>query len=235
MPDLRAVNQLRTRLKQNPWTLLVSLPKNDPALAQAALRAGAKGLKVHINVEHFASGTRFGSFEEEKSALAEIVGLAHEYGANVGVVPGANGTFATEAEFAALAQIGIDYFDAYPGDTPAWALTQKHLDVMLAAYHGVDLDEFSTFEELGMTLCEASVLPHEEYGKPLTALDLARYSYLDVVLDVPIIIPSQKKVVPSDTEALIRTGCKGLLIGAIVTGREVESLEAAVKAFAAVS
>lgn len=225
------MNQLRSRLDEHSWTLLVSLPKNDPALARAALRAGARGLKVHINVEHFASGTHFGTLEEERAALTEICGLAKQHGANVGIVPGASGNFASEADFAELAQIGIDYFDAYPSDAPAWTLTQTHLDVMLAAYHGCNFEEFATLEEMGMELCEASILPHEEYGKPLTALDLARYSYLDELLSVPIIVPSQKKVVPADIPALQKTGARGLLIGAIVTGREESTLEAAVRAF----
>ena len=225
------MNYLQKQLNKNDWTLLVSLPQNDPELAKAALRGGAKGLKVHLNVEHFASGTRFGSLEEERESLAEICRIAREHKANVGVVPGANGVFASPDDFEELAKIGIDYFDAYPADAPAWVFDQKHLDIMLAAFHGYDGEEFEEFQELGMTLCEASILPHEEYGKPLTALDLARYASLVNWLDVPVIIPSQKKIEPRDVAALQKTGASGLLIGAIVTGREADSIEEAVRAF----
>lgn len=225
------MNQLRNRLEEHPWTLLVSLPKNDIELARAALGAGAQGLKVHINVEHFASGTKFGSFDEEWKTISNIVHLAAESGASVGIVPGTAAKFATPEEFKSLQAIGVDYFDAYPADAPAWALTQENLDVMLAAFHGGDLEEFATFEDLGMKLCEASIMPHEEYGRPLTAQDLARYSLLDSVLEVPIIVPSQKKIEPRDVPALQRTGARGLLIGAIVTGRTAESIKAAVRSF----
>lgn len=209
----------------------MSLPKNDVELARAALSSGAQGLKVHINVEHFASGTRFGSLEEERDRLIEIVELAREFDASVGVVPGAGGNFASRRDFEELANIGIDYFDAYPADAPAWVFEQENLDIMMAAFHGADLEEFVEFEHLGMTLCEASILPHEEYGKPLSALDLARYSNLASYLDVPIIVPSQKKVEPADIPALQKTGVKGLLIGAIVTGRDAASLERATRGF----
>ncbi len=225
------MNQLFQRLTQNPWTLLVSLPANDPVLAQAALRGGAQGLKVHINVEHFASGTRFGSLEEERQNIARIVEIARESGAHVGIVPGAGGNFASQADFAALGDLGVDYFDAYPADAPAWVFSQNHLDVMLAAFHGANLEEFAEFETLGMTLCEASILAHDDYGKPLSALDLARYANLVDWLDVPVIVPSQKKIEPSDVPALQKTGVNGLLIGAIVTGREAGSIEAAARAF----
>jgi hypothetical protein len=129
------MNQLLQQLQNEPFTLLVSLPRNDVRLAEAALRGGAQGLKVHLNVEHFASGTRFGSFEEEHENIARIVEVASTHHASVGIVPGGS-SFATEEEFQKLAQLGIDFFDAYPSEAPPWTLTQKHLDVMLAAYAG---------------------------------------------------------------------------------------------------
>ena len=226
------MNQLHTQLTQNDWTLLVSLPRNDLELARAALRGGAQGLKVHLNVEHFASGTRFGSWDEERETMAHIVELAREQGASVGVVPGAGGAFASPDDFRGLAQIGVDYFDAYPFDCPAWALEQTDLDVMMAAFHGYDLSEFAGLEKLGMTLCEASILGHDDYGKSLTAHDLARFVALCGALEVPVIVPSQKKVEPQDVIALRKSGARGLLIGAIVTGREAETIEAATRSFA---
>ena len=225
------MNQLHTQLTCNDWTLLVSLPRNDIELARAALRGGAQGLKVHINVEHFASGTRFGSWEQERDVLAQIVEIARDEGASVGVVPGANGNFASPEDFRGLAGIGIDYFDAYPSDCPAWALMQTELDVMMAAFHGYDLAEFAGLQALGMTLCEASILGHDDYGKPLSAGDVAAYAALVKALDVPVIVPSQKKIEPHDVAALRKSGARGLLIGAIVTGRETETIEAAARAF----
>jgi len=231
------MNQLLSQLQNNPFTLLVSLARNDIELAQAALCGGAQGLKVHVNVEHFASGTRFGSWNEERETIRRIVELAREQGASVGVVPGAisatDGRFANEDEFAQMAEVGIDYFDAYPADAPAWTLRQKHLDIMMAAYHGGDVSEIQTLETLGMTLCEASIIPHEEYGQPLNARDLARLSTLSQAIDAPVIVPSQKKLTPHDIDALQHCGARGVLIGAVVTGREADSIEAATRAFAA--
>lgn len=225
------MNQLLQRLQKNDWTLLVSLPRNDIELAKAALRGGANGLKVHINVEHFASGTKFGNFESEREILSQIVQLANDNDASVGVVPGAGGTFATPEEFAGLREIGIDYFDAYPFDCPAWAFVQKDLDIMMAAFNGYDLSEFAEFEYLGMSLCEASFLHHDDYGKALTASDLVKYTALCNRLDAPVIIPSQKKIEARDLPALRKTGAKGVLIGAIVTGREAETIEQATREF----
>lgn len=225
------MNQLKTQLEQSPWTLLVSLASNDVRLAQAALRGGAQGLKIHLNVHHHASGTRFGSWDEEKTEISRIVETARENGASVGVVPGGS-PFATLEEFADMARVGVDYFDAYPADAPAWTLAQAHLDVMLAAYAGGSVDEMLALEALGMSLCEASIVEQDGYGRPLCALDLARYQVLAGRLKSPIIVPSQKAIAVEDVAALKKTGARGLLIGAIVTGREADSIEAAARAFA---
>ncbi len=225
------MNQLRAQLTQNEWTLLASLPANNVELARAALRGGAQGLKVHINVEHFASGTRFGAFAEERDKIARVVELAREEGVNVGVVPGANGVFASPEEFAGLREIGVDYFDAYPFDCPAWALAQRDLDVMIAAFHGMPLDELAHYEGLGMTLCEASLMAHDSYGSPLCARDVATYRALCQTTSVPVIIPSQKKLEARDVPLLRKTGARGVLLGAIVLGREVSSIEEALRAF----
>jgi len=218
---------------QQQFTLLVSLARNDAELARAAMRGGAHGVKVHINVEHFASGTKFGSLEEEHENLARIVEVVREKDGSIGIVPGGN-PFASQDDFAQLSEMGVDYFDAYPADAPAWTLAQKDLDVMLAAFHGAEISTLQKLETLGMTLCEASIMHHDDYGKDLSALDLARYAELAQNLKSPIIIPSQKKIVPRDVEALKATGARALLIGAIVTGRDADSVEAAARAFSKV-
>jgi hypothetical protein len=223
------MNNLLQQLQREDFTLMVSLPRNDVRLAQAAVKGGAQGLKVHLNVEHFASGTHFGSFDEEHENIARIVDAAGNV--PVGVVPGGT-PFATEEEFAALAKIGVDFFDAYPGDAPPWTLSQRHLGRMLAAFEGATAETMRTLEWAGMEMCEASIINHAEYGRDLTVLDVARYRELVNCLDGPVIVPSQKRIVPHDMEALRQAGVKGLLIGAIVTGREADSVQSATRSFA---
>lgn len=225
------MHQLLNQLNTNGFTLLVSLPRNEVALAQAALRGGARGLKVHLNVHHAASGTQFGTFARERDVLAQIAELAKSHGACVGVVPGGV-PFASEEEFAELAEIGIDYFDAYAADAPAWALTQNHLDKMLAAHHGAPVEFVRSLQSLGMQMCEASILPHEQYGQPLRVLDVAAYQQLCQALQTPVIVPTQKKILPSEVGALRDAGVNALLIGAVVTGDQADSIEKATEEFA---
>ena len=67
--------------------LIVSLPRNDRDLARAAIDSGADLLKVHVNVHHRASGTAFGSLQEEMDRLNAILDLH----VPTGLVVGRNG------------------------------------------------------------------------------------------------------------------------------------------------
>ena len=129
----------------------------------------------------------------------------------------------------------MDYFDAYPFDCPAWSLMQRDLSVMIAAHEGMNPGDLRLYEKLGMTLCEASIMAHDSYGTPLNAQDLCAYAALCEATKAPVIVPSQKKLEARDVTALKTTGARGVLLGAIVLGREAQSIEEALRAFAAMS
>jgi len=225
-------------LRRERFTLLVSLPYNHPRLARAAVNGGAEGLKVHINIEHKASGTRFGSFEEERETLEAILS---EVNVPVGIVPGAE-RMASRQDMQALAEIGIDFFDAYAHDMPAWMLSMKDnpMSVMVALHcdHAWDdqkaiLEGLPHVQSARVDMVEASIIPHEGYGKPLCALDLSRYAAIGRCAKVPVIVPTQRVIEPDEVGLIRDCGIAGLLIGAIVTGRSAESIEAAASAYRA--
>lgn len=222
------MNQLLNLLSRPRLTLLVSLPQNSAEMAKAAVAGGAEALKVHLNVHHHASGTDFGSFSEERERLEAILDVAQ--GVPVGIVPGA-ATMPTPEEMDALADMGIDFFDAYSYDMPAWMLGYRGMNRMVAAYHGCTVQEFVALERLGMECLEASIVHHDHYGQPLTVHDLAAYRRLADALNVPIVVPSQKKILPAEVELLQLTRVKALMIGAIVTGKEPSGIEKATREF----
>ena len=57
------------------FVLVVSLPSNNLELAKAALEGGADAVKVHCNVWHRASGHTFGTYEENKAFLKDLIRL----------------------------------------------------------------------------------------------------------------------------------------------------------------
>ncbi len=78
-----------------------------------------------------------------------------------------------------------------------------------------------------------SIVPGAEYGTRLSLRDLLRYSAIARRVDIPVVVPSQRVILPEDVPALVRCGVKGLMIGAVVTGRDKDSICRAIRAFRA--
>ena len=216
-----------------PPKLLVSLPANDPDLAKAARDGGAAALKVHINITHAAAGIHFGSLAEEVAALEAILAL----GLPVGIVPGDAGAMVAPDELAQLAVMGLDFCDMYLGAMPAWMLSAPPLAIM-AAVGSADMPHAERLRSLGemksIDMVEASLIAPDGYGAPLSVADLCDYTTVTRLVGPsrPVIIPTQRRILPEDLPALAATGIRGLLIGAIVTGKDCAAIEAATRRYA---
>jgi len=218
-------------LRGGGFSLLVSLPRNDPEMAQAAIDAGADGLKVHIGLEHFASGLSTGSLDDEEDALRAICGL----GVPVGIVPGVGEGQATREEMLRLAEIGIDFFDLYATDMPAWMLRMEDCPISVMVAFSATCRPWGLVEAVAEqsrpAMIEASIVAHEEYAEALTAADVSEYASIAARAEQPVIVPTQKAVRPDEVAVLKDAGVAGVLIGAIVTGSETASMAEATAAF----
>ena len=213
-------------LSQSKPALIMSLPKNDPALCRAAFEEGADAVKVHINVEHRASGSRFDRLDEERAALEEM--LRHASGP-MGLMIGASlEAAALDADEAA--RMSFDFFSVYAHHMPV--LDPAHSPTWMVACDGsYSCEEVAAMERVGASVLEASIMPGSEYGQPLSMRDLMRYSVLRAHTALPIVVPTQRAVRPEEVRALYHAGMNGLMIGAVVTGQTKDSIRQAVRAF----
>ena len=210
------------------FALIVSLPHNREDLAAAAVEAGADALKVHLNVHHHASGTLFGSWEEEREVISRIVQTA---GVPVGIVPGAQ-TIASDDDMAELAKLGIDFWDTFVHHAPTRLLDRTDMGCMMAVNYQFPLERAPFVSRFGARVIEASIIPPEEYGSALTARDLVSYAVLCEAADpTPVVIPSQRKFTSGDVRHMRKAGARGIVIGAVVTGHDAESLGEATREF----
>jgi hypothetical protein len=220
--------QLLSLLSQRP-RLIVSPPQNSPDLARAAADGGADALKVHLNVTHEASGTRFGSLAEEHAALDRILAV----GLPTGIVPGVASSLPSPADMGELAHMGLDFFDLYAHDMPAWMMDLEGMTRTVALSDATPLAAVPGIEPLGFEMVEAAVVPHSGYGLPLSVADLLTYRQIRAATRLPIIVPTQRAIRPEEVSALVGLDLDAVMIGAIVTGREPASLRAATERFAA--
>ena len=205
--------------------LIMSLPANNPAWCKAAFEAGADAVKVHINVEHRASGTHFGRLSEERPKLEEM--LSHRMGPMGLVLGGSLENAALDAKEAC--QLPFSFHSIYAHHMPAWAIGSVPL--MAACDSTYSLDEIKAMPAVGTDVLEASVIPGGEYGQRLSMRDLVRYRMISQAVSVPVVVPTQRAILPEEVGALIQAGVKGLMIGAVVTGKEEASIARAVAAF----
>ena len=220
------MNDYLQMFSQKKLVLIMSLPRNDPAWCRAAFEAGADAVKVHINVTHRASGTHFGRLEEERPALEEM--LARRSGPMGLVLGGSLEDAALDAREAAA--MPFSFHSVYGHHMPAWALGGG-VPLMAACDGGYSMDEIRAMPAAGADVLEASVIPGGEYGKALSMRDLLLYTSIARAVSIPVVVPTQRAIVPREVETLVRAGVKGLMIGAVVTGKEEKTIAQAVSAF----
>lgn len=221
------MSELVKRISQTPFFLMASLPKNDPEMAKAAEAMGAMAIKVHLNVEHPASKTHFGSFSEENISIEKIVKSVK---IPVGVVPGGE-QFASQDELLRMADMGVDFFDAFARYLPVFLFEMPGIGKMVALGEEYSLPKIGEFHDLGAQIIEATIFNPKVYGTPLFFSDLAAYRTIVKQTTLPVLVPTQKKIRPEEVSLLYQAGCKGIVIGAVVTGNTLESLSLSVRQF----
>lgn len=204
--------------------LIVSLPRNDVALARAAAAAGADLLKVHINVHHRASGTRFGSLDEEEAALEEVLAV----GLPTGLVPG-------EDEMVSPDEVGrlrrFAFLDAYVTRLPLF-LYEAGVPVVPAIPHDYPPEALGSLAALPGEWLEAALVAPEGYGRHPTAGDLVALARLGAAARRRMIVPTQRRVRPDDLPRYFAIPqVWAVMIGAVVTGRTVRGIGRATEAF----
>lgn len=215
------MKRLSEALQRGRMQLFVSLPANDLELAEAALAEGADGLKVHINVGHRASGNEFGPLE----VYEETIGMIRSrFDGPLGIVPGGAPERISREEIQRLPQLGIDFFSVYAFHMPSFLLHAPGLERTFAIDAKSDRKLVEGADAFGITALEASVVPGEEYGTPLNFADLLTYRWLASHAGVPVIVPTQRRIVPEDISALADSGIQALLAGAVVTGNTAEGI-----------
>jgi len=219
------LRKLTEMLKKNNMSLIVSLPYNDMEIAKAAISGGADAIKVHINVEHRASGNKFGSLKENRSFFEA---LAKEFSGPLGIVPGGSFENIHESEMKELEAMGFNYYSVYMKHMPSFMLDLK-MEKTVAGDSNYALEIVRYLKGTTIDAFEASIIPGEEYGTPLSFQDLIKYKSIVETLDIPVIVPSQRKITPGDIPHLAAIGVKAVMIGAIVTGKEPHSIEKVTK------
>src|SRR5699024_7079705 len=83
---------------------------------------GADAIKVHLNVDHRASGNDFGSLEKHYEFFEK---LANEFDGPLGVVPGDSPLKISRTELEELEKMGFNYYSIYMKQMPTFMLDME--------------------------------------------------------------------------------------------------------------
>ena len=214
-------------LTQKKPALIMSLPENNPEFAKIAFDNGADVVKVHVNLHHHASQHQFATFEQEREKLVSILSNAK---GPCGIVAGQN-VEQVRKIYLDIVDLGFEFISLYAHHTPLELLRCNRIKKMIAFDNSYDLEDLSYLAQTGADVFEASVMAPETYGQPLSTRELVTYERICKNTDLPVVIPTQRKIRPDEMEQLMACGISGIMIGAIVTGLNGESIGAAVSAF----
>ncbi|MET3938748.1 hypothetical protein ABIC22_001560 [Paenibacillus sp. PvP094] len=222
------MGKLEEALNGQHMLLVVSLPANDAVLARAAIEEGADALKVHYNVGHRASGNHFGPLDEYIENFREI---RSQFNGPLGVVPSGTLDGTQQEDVARLSGLGFDFYSIYAHHLPSFMLGELGLDKTFAINEHYDPSLVKEAKHYGFTALEASIVPGEEYGTSLSFSDVLRYRRLVMQAELPVLVPSQRRLVQKDVQVLHDTGVKAIMLGAVVAGKTEEQLRKAVNGF----
>ncbi|KPJ68409.1 hypothetical protein AMJ44_06510 [candidate division WOR-1 bacterium DG_54_3] len=208
-------------LNKNKMTLMAALPKNDPELAEAAIKGGADALQLHINVGDF------GDFKSEKEMLSEILALSKH---PVGIVPGAE-KHATQKEMKGMIKMGFDFFSVDIEHIPSFMPQIKDISKVLALGSRFTIDVVLGVGKYGADAVDAAIIPSTGYGKDLMVGDLQNYISIVISAGIPVIIPTQRSIRPSEVAIIADTGAKGLMLTPVVTGTTSKHIQERVQEF----
>jgi hypothetical protein len=195
------MSKLLKMLKEKPLTLIVHLPDNKVELAQAAEAAGAEALMIDQG------------FDEDKILKAVKIPV---------------GLNATEK------LTGKNKYDFV--NFPAEALLEfgklKKIARIAELNESYTLDKLMQVDEKEIDAVDAAIIPLHQFGKELVVGDLQNYIAITLSsAKLPVIIPTQRHIKPSEVAIIWDTGVKGLMLTRVVLGETAKSLEKAVKEY----
>ncbi|MCL2425449.1 MAG: hypothetical protein FWD05_03830 [Oscillospiraceae bacterium] len=221
------MTDFKNLLLNNKHTLIVSLPANDPELARISWQEGADAVKLHINVAHRASGSSFGSFQEEQDVLKQVIAEAK---GPCGIVPGTD-VGVIDVDYKHVIDAGFSFLSMYAHHMPVSLVNEGSVNTMAALDNTYDLAYLKYLENIGIDICEASIACPETYGDRLSAAELMIYNRICQNTNLPVVVPTQRNILPCEVANLAACGVNATMIGAIVTGKTPDSIRRAVAEF----
>ncbi|MBU0574012.1 MAG: hypothetical protein KKH83_06005 [Candidatus Margulisbacteria bacterium] len=202
------MSALRQLLNDNKFTLITCLPEDNPAYARLAQEAGADALLVR---EHFA-------LEDIVAAVDIPVGLDTVTNEDL-----------ADKDFKKMIKL-VDFVNFVP-EALLQVKALNDLTRVIALDDTFSIEQLMAYKEKGADALDAAILPGRIGKKELMIGDLQQYITICITSGLPVIIPTQKVIKPSEVAIIEDAGAKGLILTETVLGNSERSFEKALREF----
>jgi hypothetical protein len=208
--------KLVKQFKENKLTLIVELPKNDLEHAEAAVKGGADAIQLSV-----------ADLAAEKDGLIRIL---RSVKLPVGLMlkgkrlPG-------QAELRSVLKTGFDFVNISRDNLPDYFKDLKGVAKILGLGNRFTIDLVLGIGEHGVDAVDAAIMPSSECGKNLIVGDLQNYISIVISAGIPVIIPTQRAIKPSEVAIIADTEARGLLLTPVVLGTTVKHVQDNVREF----
>lgn len=199
------MTRLQKLLHKNPISLIVELGENDPILAETAASAGADALLLN-NLENA---------DQVYSRVSIPVGISLKFGNKV------NKKELKELkpfDFVSYEMGGMDRINKEPF-TRIIRLTDRY-----------SISGLMELEEKAEAI-DAAIIPETQAAKNLVIGDLQNYISIIISSSLPVIIPTQRLIKPSEVAIIWDAGAKGIMLNSTVLGKNPRSFEKTIREF----
>lgn len=193
-------------LKKNKLSIIVELPENNLELAEAAVRGGADALQIAENL------TR------EKARTKELI---NKIKIPVGISLEKSSLNITKA----VSAIGFDFINLKLEQFSGEVVKLKGISKVLSLDSKYFLGDLIEIDGMGLSALDAAILPQSSWGKDLVVGDLQNYISIVLSTGIPVIVPTQRSIKPSEVAIIADTGAKGILLTPVVMGTSLNHIE----------
>ncbi|MBI5700946.1 hypothetical protein HZC34_03740 [Candidatus Saganbacteria bacterium] len=199
------MSKLLKYLSEKPLTLIVNIPENNIEMANAAVQSGADVLVLNQG------------YDEEKILKASSVPV------------GLDVNDAEIKEIEKLLDLKFDFINFHHQALDQYIKLKKAK--IIALDENYTLDNLMQLSDKKIEAIDAAIIPISQSIKDLMVGDLQNYIAIALSSNIPVIIPTQRSIKPSEVPIIWDTGAKGLLLTKTVIGETAESIYKAVKEY----
>ena len=130
-----------------------------------------------------------------------------------------------------MGKMCFDFLNMKRDHLPEYYSKIKGIAKVLSLGNRFTIDLVLGIGEHGADALDATIIPAAEQGKDLVIGDLQNYISIIIAAGIPVIIPTQRSIRPSEVAIISDTEAKGLMLTPVVLGTSAKHIAKNVKEF----